>query len=422
MYHVSRRISALLLTILFFIVVFDPSDSLTGLKKHVFIALMYWWLLLGIGAKKPPRIIPASLLIFFCFGLVFPSFSILSYYLQNGNFSEYEGFKTLIGFLSLALLIPISSLETPTLRLFIKVLTVQVVVTLGLYICLSLNPFLVKPVTFFGYDKGFLWINSKNYGSIQFLQIFFKTAPFMVFPAAYYSAKYFSSSRDSNGGALILLVASCIALLISGTRANMAFAVIIPGYFATRSLKWASPSHRIFIIFALCAFLGLFYANAGILITMLNPSETSNAVKLGYWHDYVKIFSDPIVLFFGQGIGAVHYFDSLGMKLRITEVTLLELVRKFGLIIAFAYLVFWITPLILLRQAKFRDCHWLRVAYASYLLISMSNYYILSSTGMVLLSVVYGECLGHVNHSTLRKKGISASARSVLSSNADNAP
>jgi hypothetical protein len=166
--------------------------------------------------------------------------------------------------------------------------------------------------------------------------------------------------------------------------------------------------------------LGLFAANAGILITMLDPSEYSNAVKLGYWDDYVKIFSDPVVLFFGQGIGALHYFDSLGMDLRITEVTLLELVRSFGLIMAFAYLVFWIAPLILLRRARFRDCHWLWVAYASYLLISMSNYFILSSSGMVLLSVVYGECLGRVNHSTLRKKGIIASTRSVLSSNAEN--
>jgi hypothetical protein len=420
MFQISRRISALLLLCLFAIVVFDPSDSLTGLKKHVFLTLLSWWFLLQVGTKRPPPIVPATLLIFICFGLLLPFLSIISYYLQGGDFLEYDGFKTLVGFLSLGLLIVISSLEVSALHLFVVILNVQALVTVGLYIFLSLNPAFIEPITLFGYEQGFLWINPKDYSGIKFLQIFFKTSPFMVLSAAYYSAKYFTPSRDRNGFALLLLSASCLALLISGTRANMAFAVIIPGYFAIRNLKWASLPSKFFTIVVLGVLLGLVAANIDILAAMLDPNETSNAVKLGYWDDYIQIFSDPIVFLFGQGIGVVHYFDSLGLELRITEVSLMELVRNFGVLMAIAYCFFWIAPLFMLRRAGFYDRHWLWVAYASYLLISMTNYFILSSSGMVLISIIYSECLKSRRLSNFSNERRSTAANFSIHRNAIN--
>jgi hypothetical protein len=404
--NISTRISSLLLISLFFIVVFDPSDSLTGLKKYFFLALLFWWLLLRVGTKAPPPILPAVILIFLYFGLIFPILSILSYYLQSGNTSDYEGFTTLVGFLSLALLILISSMRVPALDLFLKVLTIQAIITLGLYVYLSLNPALIDLITVFGYDQGFLWINTKDYGGLQFLQIFFKTAPFMVLPVAYYSSQYFNTSRDHKGLDLILLAICSFALLISGTRANMAFAVLIPAYFAVRGIRRAKLVHRILVVFVLGMLVSLLVSNIDILIAMLDPKEESNAVKLGYRDDYIKIFSNPWVLFFGQGIGVVHYFESLGMYLRLTEVTPMELVRNFGIFMAFAYLVFWIAPLFLLKHTRFRDYHWLWIAYASYLVISMSNYFILSSTGMVLLSIIYSVCLMQVTQPFSKMNGL----------------
>lgn len=387
-------VGELLLIGLFAIVVFDPSDSLIGLKKYVFLALMCWWLLLKIGSNKPPPIVPAALAIFFCFGLIFPFLSIVSYYFQVGDFKGYAGFHTLIGFLSLALLVIVSSVEVRALQLFVKVVTVEVFATIGIYIFLSLQRKWLPEVTAFGYDQGFLWINAKQYGNFQFLQIFFKTAPFMVFPLAYYSARYFGIGGKKNDIlALWLMVASCVALLISGTRADIAFALIIPTYFAICSLQRDHLYKKIFIALVLGLLFSMVMANLDILLAMLDPSEKSNAIKLGYWNDYMEIFLDPVVFLFGQGIGAVHYFQSLGEELRITEVTLLELIRNFGVVVAAAYVLFWVAPVFLLGQRKFSNYRWLRVGYIAYLCISMSNYFILSSTGMVLLSVVYGICL-----------------------------
>ena len=389
----SSRITSLLLAGLLVVVVFDPSDSLTGLKKYIFLALLVWWLLLRISTKRPPQIRPAALLIFFFFGFLFPSLSIVSYYFQGNDFTDYEGFRTLIGFLSLAFLVIISSMHTSTINIFIKVLTGQAIATLGVTAVLTSNPALIAPVTIFGYDQGFLWINAKNYGGLEFLQIFFKTAPFMVLPTAYYASIYFSMSNERTARALLLLAICCLALLVSGTRANMAFAILIPAYFAIRSLKRANLSRLVIVLVFAIATLTMILVGIDIIVAMLDPQEESNAVKIGYWSDYVNIFSNPTVLLFGQGIGVVQYFSSLDLDLRITEVTLLELVRNFGMFIAIAYLVFWLAPIVLLRHPSFQHYNWLLVAYVSYLLISISNYFILSSTGMILLSIVYSVCL-----------------------------
>ncbi len=393
MHSPSARITSLLLVGLLVIVVFDPSDSLTGLKKYLFLALLVWWLMHRVSGKKAPKIRPAALLIFFLFGFLFPFLSIASYYFQGNDFTDYEGLSTLVGFLSLALLVIISSIQVSAIDIFIKTLTAQAFATLGVAAVLSLNPALISPVTIFGYDQGFLWINAKNYGGLEFLQVFFKTAPFMVLPTAYYASIYFSLSTERTARTVLLLAVCCLALMISGTRANMAFAILIPAYFAFRSLKRAKSSRLVIILVFILSTLAMTVIGIDVIVAMLDPQEESNAVKLGYWNDYVSIFSNPMVLLFGQGIGVVQYFSSLDLDLRITEVTLLELVRNFGIFIAIAYIFFWLAPVFLLKQSRFQHYRWLMVGYISYLLISISNYFILSSTGMILLSIVYSVCL-----------------------------
>jgi hypothetical protein len=389
----TDRLGALLLLGLFLVVVFDPSDSLSGLKRYAFFALFCWWLVVPVATRHAQPVVPAALAIFFAFGVAFPALSIYFYYLQNGDFSEYDGFQTMLGFLSLALLVPVTSMNVPTVRLFLAVLTTQAFATLGIYAVLLLLPDLLTPTILFGYEKGFLWINAKDYGGLEFLQIFFKTAPFMVLPLAFYAERYFTRADKYGLPSLVAVAVCCLALLISGTRANMAFALLIPVYFAVRGLKDAGLTHKIATLLLLLVLVGLLLGNADIIVAMLDPNEFSNAVKLGYWDDYIKIFTDVTVLLFGQGIGAVHYFESLGLELRITEVTAFELVRSFGLFLALAYFAFWTAPMILLRRVKLKQYHWLWVGYGAYLVISMSNYFILSSTGMVLLSVVYSVCL-----------------------------
>jgi uncharacterized BrkB/YihY/UPF0761 family membrane protein len=157
-------------------------------------------------------------------------------------------------------------------------------------------------------------------------------------------------------------------------------------------MRNSTSSQRLLVVLFLVSFASMIALNLDVIGAMFDSKEESNSVKLGYWDDYANIFSDNWVLMFGQGIGVTQYFNSLGLDLQITEVTLLELVRNFGVIIACAYIVFWCVPIVLLRRRR-RDLHWLLIGYGAYLLISLSNYFILSSTGMVLLSIVYSAAL-----------------------------
>lgn len=390
---ISELISSWILMSLFFVVIFDPSDSLTGLKKPIFLVLIFWWILLCTNSKRPREISLIATSVAIAFGALLPLLSVLSFFLQGSSSIEYQGFVVIQGYLSLSLLILINSIDVKALHLFVKATTVLAFVTVGLYLFLNLHLEFVEPVTLFGYAFGFLWINPKDYGGFQFTQIFFKTAPFLAIPVAYFSQKYFEWHSDNKSLTFILLGISSLAMFISGTRANMLFAVLIPTYFFIRSLNRSTQFTKIFAMLVLGTTFGVILANFDIIISMLDPNEFSNSVKLGYWDDYIKIFSDPITMLFGQGIGASHYFESLGVELLITEVTLLELLRNFGLFIALAYLGFWIAPLILISYKRPNQLRWLWVAYGAYLVISMSNYFLMSSTGMVFLSIVYNECL-----------------------------
>jgi hypothetical protein len=390
-----NHISTLLLSGLLVVVVFDPSDSLSGLKKYFFVSLMIFSAWLYLASEPQIRISVPALVVALAYGVFLPTLSIFSYYLQGGHSSDYEGLSSLIGFFSLMLLIVLKSLEWKASRLFIKVLDIQAMATAALYVILNSYPDLIEPVTIYGYDHGFLWINQKEYGSLGFLQIFFKTAPFMVFPAAYHAFLFFSGREQARTQHLFLLVISCLALLISGTRANIVFAFIIPAYFAVVRLERAGVPTLVYLAPTVAVLLGLLLTNSEVLSAMLDPNEFSNSVKLGYWEDYGKIFTNGLVLFFGQGIGVIHHFESLGLDLKLTELTLFELVRNFGLLGAIAYVFFWLAPLYILRKIEFQELSWMRVAYACYLVISMSNYFILSSTGMVLMSIIYANCLYH---------------------------
>lgn len=390
-----QRVSNFLLLCLLAIVVFDPSDSLTGLKKFAFLGLLLWWLTLRIASTGVPRLSPAAIGLFLAFGVVLPGMSMLSYYLQGGDLESYAGgLQTFVGFLSLFLLVIVSSLKVSFLEIFNEVLTAQAFATIALSAFLYLNADWVTPVTLFGYDQGFLWLNPKAYGGFEFQQIFFKTAPFMVLPVAYYSSRVFRPQIGLPLLDIALLIVCALGLFISGTRANIMFSVLIPVYFAARRMRNSTSSQKLLVGLLLVSFAAMIALNLDVIGAMFDTKEESNSVKLGYWDDYVNIFSDTWVLMFGQGIGVTQYFNSLGLDLQITEVTLLELVRNFGIIIACAYIVFWCAPIVLLRRRQ-RNLHWLLIGYGAYLLISVSNYFILSSTGMVLLSIVYSAALSH---------------------------
>jgi hypothetical protein len=395
-----------LLTAFLIAIVFDPSDSVLGLKLYILTTLFLMWAIRSSSLNNfNYRVEP--LFIFLLFGLFFPLFSIFIFYFRNGILEDYQGFNELKGYLSLYLLVILSAYRIDFISIFLWVIVIQVFVTILIMLILTIYPEFFTAFSNYGFDYGFLWINLKSYAEVNFIQVFFKTAPFMVFPLSYFSYNFFNhyfNKRNVKIFDLLFLICSVFALFISGTRANIFIAILVPVYYVFIFCGGGRLSGK--ILFGLTIFVFLIIVtiyNFDTLTYMLDPNEFSNAIKIGYLNDYIKIFSDPVTLAFGQGIGSSYFFESVGQDFLITELTIPELFRRFGLVLSSFYLVLFIAPIWMLNKKGLRSYRWVRVGYISYLIVSLSNYFLLSSTGFILLSMIYGICFGFISNKSIAK-------------------
>ena len=105
--------------------------------------------------------------------------------------------------------------------------------------------------------------------------------------------------------------------------------------------------------------------------------------------DYSKLFSDPITLLFGQGLGAYHFWEGRGSYYFVTELTYFEIIRNFGLFggtLMFALLLYPIVHAFVLDR-RFKEKA-VVTGYAAYLVMCFSNPNLFSSMGTLILSVI----------------------------------
>jgi hypothetical protein len=127
-------------------------------------------------------------------------------------------------------------------------------------------------------------------------------------------------------------------------------------------------------------------SNWSAIQNMLSSKETSNGIKITFLDRYFDIFSNMPILIFGQGLGS--YFHSSRGLVSNSELTYLEIVRRFGLILSTIIFVMLLSPLTILITKKYRDYHYIFLCYLFYLVISATNPLLMSSTGMLFLSIV----------------------------------
>lgn len=111
-------------------------------------------------------------------------------------------------------------------------------------------------------------------------------------------------------------------------------------------------------------------------------------------NDYFSLWSNNFLsIFFGQGLGGG--FDTVDRGISyLAEPTYFEIIRMFGLIGGIIFFFFLIMPLFLFLNSKssslFERNYYMLVAYIIYILIEFpSNPLLLSSTGMVVMVVIY---------------------------------
>ncbi len=389
--HIKKinRLFSLQLMILLLLadVIIDPGNLIFH-AKYILFALVFLFWIPEVLHKKPE--IPVKLWWAVFFVSVFMPFyalsiSILNHSLQNTPPGTFVYFNSFFFF---AVILVIVSEKTDLTTYFNYTSLLIVIITLGLYFLLLLNPGnFGKLYHYFVEEKQTTVYALRDYGKVTLLMIFYKTSPLLVFPLSYYLYMLFIRNRKIRISVVMVFFLS-VTLFLSGTRANLLSMIIIWffyfGFFLFRKSKisflWIVAGFTVILFFILPPLAeGLF-----------NRNEASNVIKFGYLSSYSNFFNHHwISLLLGQGVGGSFYAAGLDRWIDVSELTYLELIRVWGLPVGLSFIVFLFLPLI--KEIRNKNISHLFIAYLAYLFISGTNPLLMSSTGMLVLVYVFSK-------------------------------
>ena len=136
-----------------------------------------------------------------------------------------------------------------------------------------------------------------------------------------------------------------------------------------------------FLFFSFCFFgvLGLIYLIANTTVFSFN--ETSNSIKAGHVESFIDYVSEnPRILLFGAGTGSSYYSKGFEKITWQTEVTIIDMIRYFGLIFTCILLFVMMFPL---KKSI------MNVPFLMYFLDATTNPLIFCSTGMLVITLYY---------------------------------
>jgi len=375
------------LFLLFLVAVFDPADHVTHLKVPLFVSLWVIFFLGLILSKNINSPLAASLLTYiFVFAFFLPLTSILWYFVRGGHVGMFDGFQYLKSFLFLTLAAILVVKQIDAIGPLSIVLTLLSAATIAIAALAYSDPGLTPLLWPIGDATGIFAIGTRTYASLSYTYVYFHTAPLLVISLAYFTYQSMTSQPKTRYFNIALLSVNLVAMLCSGTRNDMIFGLLTP---LAVFLWYSRGNHRRTLLVALLMGAAVVCTYGGdVLHAMFDPENESNAIKLTHLKDYYMLFSDPKTLFFGQGLGAYFYSSAFGTETSITELTYLEFMRNFGLIIAIVYYCLLLYPITKMRDPAFTNIHYLIVAYTSYLIICVSNPLLVSSSGMLVLAIV----------------------------------
>jgi hypothetical protein len=379
------------------VAVFDPVDQ-THLKAPLFAAV--WALfLIDLATSRTGRYqAPVHLYLFVTiFVILLPAAGMLVYLVRGGSMADYEGFKYWKSYLFLTLSIPLVVKRIDVMRPLSLILTTLSVVTIVLYSLAVTNDLIRAALAAFADTYVIFSVSDRTYGPFSYSSVYFHGTPLIVIAIGYFCYQALNSAGPAKMWNLALLAINVCGMVLSGTRNNMLAGFLTPlvilGWY--RGLKTR-------IALGLLALLAVAAGFAsGLFQEMLSPDEYSNATKLGHIHDYGIMFGDWKTLVFGQGLGASFFSTAWGTRVTLTEVTYLEVIRNYGLLLAPLLFLLILYPLRVLFDSEERKSHYLFLAYAAYLGICSGNPLLLSSSGMLVLAIVLVRTFGERSYAAI---------------------
>jgi hypothetical protein len=380
-----KSVLRLILIALIVVAVFDPANQVTNLKIPLFVAAwLFFFLAAFIGRNV--RVHRPALLVAVAFGMLLPLYSVCYYAVTNGDFAHFDGFQYLQSYAFFLLVIILTSTDIDLLRpLCITLTWLSGVIVLIAILAMTSSPETYLLLYELGAEFGVLALSERTYGGATFLTIYYVTAPLLVVSVGYFSRLAVESRGYEQVRNVLLLALNVLGMFLAGTRNSIIFSIVVP----LLVLVWYSKRKSLVSVGTVLVLISLATLNSEVILDMLDPGDVSNAPKLLHLRDYLDMLSDPIRLVLGYGLGSFFYSRGFGEYTSLTELTYFEFIRSFGLVLAMAYYMFLLFPLIALSLSRAKKEHALYLSYACYLLMSATNPFLVSSSGMLVISIVW---------------------------------
>lgn len=173
----------------------------------------------------------------------------------------------------------------------------------------------------------------------RYLTVWYRTAPCMACTLGYCLAQRLEGAKKNN----IIILILFIALIFTGTRANIISAMMLVGLYIVFKLYKKGCRLIPLVLFSTVAVVAILF-----IVKFINDKDSSSSsIKVLDTLGYLDIFKrDPIrTLFFGYGPGSSFFSWGRQKYVNVTENSLFETIRRYGLlstcIIMFGI---WFTP------------------------------------------------------------------------------
>ena len=368
------KINSFLLFIFLFNTVFIPND--TFMLKDISLIL-----LLIINCNKLIDVREKDTTIVFLFGFVLTTVTIIQSIFLTGDIignvlANYMGY--------ILMLYPIikkskCDMEKILMSLFKWLVLFIIFMTL-------LDFFNILPL-----DKNgiLMWLYSSNNAMIgkgSHLPIgyamFLKATPMLIVAIPYFISK----------GRYAMSVLTCIALVLSGTRANMFMAVAIFAVcIAYENRKKAGILFCILVMLAFILWRSMNDTFINFIVDMFERKSGSDETRNRTLECIFQIWKEnPLDLIIGQGYTSEFYDAGSGTVTSNVELSYWNLLREVGLLGFIPMMIMFLYPVVklVLRKKHISIC----MGYLGYLVIAYTNPLLHSSTGLTVLLYMYFIC------------------------------
>lgn len=368
----KKTINELLISAFVFISVIFPGD-IYSLKKILFfvICIVNTKLIISSLASKRNGILAF-------FGFVFPTILFLYSSLMTGNI--LVAFSRSFAAYMFLLIFVVKRYEIDFEGILIKSIKIIMFATvllalLDLIGIINVNTGFFRNEIMYGYGLGLM---GKSPLYPFYYKIFFGTSPLLVI-------LLFKKFNDSK---YFITLLTLIALIISGTRANVLFPIFFLAAFYVLSTGNKSKLIKYAFVATAIACSIIF---SGVIIQAFNEAfivrgAVSDIVRQGHIEGIKELITnDPWIVLRGSGMGSEFYSYGSDAYVSSIEWSYIDLWRQMGFLFFILFLVFIGLPLFYRHEVG----SYKKYAYITYLCIAATNPLLFSSTSYLVFIYMY---------------------------------